>query len=143
MGIYIKSFCPHCKKPLGGWDLNYRGIGSPFFQCKSCGKVYQNPRVNEWEYLSPMGKFLIYWATFYTGCLIAFGITAILAIVVFFVTDNNETILFSFNFIVGIISFIGAEIYMFKINSKEIIKSKKRMKNQEYRHLLEKMNNIQ
>lgn len=134
MSIYVTRYCPTCKRVIENYTRDYRAIGVPFVRCESCDQLIKYTHIFEWDTKQIFGKvtylgIMLLTTILYSGALpLAYIFYAEFA--EFKPSENTFIILF-------ISGFIVTAIWSIYITVKDIKESRDRLKDKNYRRLIE------
>lgn len=127
MAISIKT-CPHCNHTMS--ETYSIGIGKPFAECSNCGKMVIDRDTTEWELKNIFQKLFFLVTCLYTAIIV--GVIPVL-IYGFSVDNPSDTAL------LGI--WLGTSCCVALFSSRNLVEeinaSKERMKDPDYRQVLQ------
>lgn len=123
--------CPKCRATLEPLGISYISLGNPFVKCYNCGIIVKLSHINEWEQIHFLSKIWYYfvssiWPIFWgagTGGIIAAILDEVFEIKI-------STSLYLSMICIGAIIWLSISLIKFQ---KEVVKSKQRTQDPEYR----------
>lgn len=130
MGRYVWRSCSNCGYRIESGVVHYVAIGNPLFTCPKCNASIRLNHINEWELMSLVGKIVHLLSSLKTALFLSVLTGFLISLIMKLV--NQEIDILTLFFISIIIAFTFTIIMVVR----NILDSKKRMSEPEYRKML-------
>lgn len=136
MAVYISRKCWSCHEVLEGYTRDYRAIGVPFVQCRSCHAYNRYEHINEWDLKTGFNKVCYIGVLLWTIILYAMIGPMVAQAGSYFFGWNRSNQLFYYSYGTGLVVMIAICTWFFVSDVKQ---SRLRLRNPAYLETLRKL----